>query len=164
MNIIHIKQEPFFPLTFRLFGFGLLVGGLLFIIPLTPEYEITDVVIGVALLLGGLILISARYGLLINVSERTYQVYSWWLGYKAGETENFGSIEKFYINRIKETNAISTFSGSVSEVSNFTYKAYMLLDTGEKVHVDTHRSEEKLTEKVRSYEEKAAPVLEMKLH
>ncbi|MGB3464975.1 MAG: hypothetical protein WBA74_06890, partial [Cyclobacteriaceae bacterium] len=130
----------------------------------SEEYGIEDILIGVALLLAGLLLITARYGLLIDIRNTTYTVYSLWLGMKFGQAEKFGRIEKLYINRIKETYSVSKFAGARTDVSSHTFKAFMLLDTGEKVHVDTHKSMEKLTEKVRQYEQVLAPILDESRH
>lgn len=159
MNIIDIKQEYFWPVTFRACGFGLAVIGLFYAIPFNGVFEVAKLLIGVVLLPIGYILITSRYGLIIDVSRKTYTIYVWLLGFKTGKPVRFNHIEKFYINPVKETYSLSSYSGTKRDVSKLVYKAYMLLDTDEKIHVDTHRKEAVLTEKVKKYEQQTGSLL-----
>lgn len=158
MNEIDIKQEPYCPITFRVFGYGLIVGGLTYIIPFSDEFSIINMLIGIGLSIVGLILATTHYGLIINLDNPSYTVYVWILGFKSGKPVKFNYIEKFYINAVTETASISNYSGARKDYSKQVYKAYMLLDTQEKIHVDTHRKEEVLLKKVEEYKKKAKPV------
>ncbi|MEL6559782.1 MAG: hypothetical protein AAFQ94_16455 [Bacteroidota bacterium] len=162
MKIIDIKQEYYCPVTFRIFGFGLAVIGLTFFIPFGGIFELTDLIFGIILFPIGLMLITTRYGLIIDISNKTYTEYVWVLGFKNGKAVRFNHIEKFYINQVKETASISTYSGTKRDFSQYVYKAFMLLDTEEKIHVDTHRKEAKITEKVKNYEQLASSLVQNK--
>ena len=162
MQKIDISQEYYCPITFRIFGFGLLVGGITYLIPVKGSFETSDLILGVALFIIGLILATTRYGLKIDIEETSYTVYVWLLGFKLGKSEKFHHIEKFYINPVTETASISNYSGARKDYSKKVYKAYMLLDNEEKIHVDTHKKEAKLVKKVREYEKYTAQILKHK--
>ncbi|MEO1256660.1 MAG: hypothetical protein AAFY41_17475, partial [Bacteroidota bacterium] len=115
MTVLDIKQEYYCPITFRLFGFGLIVGGLTYLVPISGTFELVNLLIGIVLFIIGLILATTKYGLQINTNDSTYTVYVWLLGIKTGKPSKFGYIEKFYINPVTETASISNFSGARSD-------------------------------------------------
>ncbi len=159
MNNIDISQEYYCPITFRLLGFGLIVGGLTYVIPLKGSFEVINLIVGIVLIIVGVILASTRYGLKINPAESSYTEYVWLLGSKIGKPVKFNHIEKFYINPVTETATISNYSGAKRDYSTQVYKAYMLLDNEQKIHVDTHRKEAKLQAKVANYEQLTSQIL-----
>ncbi len=161
MNKIDIRQEHCLPQTFRLFGFGVIIGGLTFILPIPANdaQSLINLSIGIGLILIGLLMATTRYGLKINFTDPSYTVYIWYLGVKSGKPVKFNRIEKFYIKAVTETTSISNFYGAKRDYNKQVFKAYMLLDNEEKIHVDTHKNEDKLIEKVKHYKKIAMPVL-----
>jgi hypothetical protein len=147
--ILDIKQEHFFPLHFRFFGILVLISGV--IVWTSNQTSILVILVAITCILLGILIITARYGLLINASKRTYQVYTWLLGIKSGKINSFTSIEKIFINDVKEGSTMTSWAGQRLTVSEKVYKAFVKLDNGEKIHLDTDKNQDRLQERVNSY-------------
>jgi RNase P/RNase MRP subunit p29 len=134
---------------FRLFGGVLVLAG-----PLTylsQPHIIPYYFLIVILLLVGFSMIFLRYGLRINVEDRKYQIYTQCFGLRFGRFESFGYIEKYFINEVNCTTVMTTGAGIRHNIRKSAFKAYMKLDNGEKVHVDTDRNYEKLKSRIENY-------------
>ena len=149
MNDIDIEQESLFPFNWKILGAFIITAA--FILLLASIGLILKVFLVTSLTTLGLVIITTRYGLKIDIENRTYTVYTWLIGLKIGKPESFRYIEKFYINQVKEGGTYSAGHGLSSTITNTVYKAYMKLDTGEKIHLDTHRVEDILKSKLRDY-------------
>ncbi len=146
---LDIKQESSFPFTFKLMG-GLLV--LFAVLQWVAEFPMaTKVLITVFVPLLGLAMITTRYGLMIDVDKREYTVYTWILGMKTGRPIPFKYIEKIYINEVTESATVTARSGLSSDVYKKVYKAFMKLDKGGKIHLDTDRRLERIEARVSEY-------------
>ena len=152
MNEIDIKQESYFPLNFKIFGGIIIFGSLLFSISSNFEsVTVLKLIISLAFICLGIFLISARYGLKINIENNSYTVYTYILGFKAGQPTMFNYIEKFYINQVTEKALATTRTGAKFDVKNTIFKAFIKLDNGEKIHLDTDNSEIALEKRVADY-------------
>jgi hypothetical protein len=159
-HTIIIRQEALLPAGFKIFG-GMMIcmGGTLSFIQFNLLLEnfaflgILFILIGLVLIAGGLVLITAHYRLTIDPMNKTYHIYPWLLGYIPGKPTSFKLIEKFYINGVKQSQNYHRRSGSVSSVHSYTHKAFMLLDNGGKIHLDTDDDLEKLEARVASYQQ-----------
>ena len=165
-NKLTIKQEPLLPGGFRFFGLLLMfIGGSLSVIQfkmLINEFEflgILLIIVGIALVLGGLLLLTAHYRLTIDPLNKTYHIYPWLLGYVPGNPDSFNSIDKIYINHVKRGQNNHSLTGKVSTTHTSLYKAFILLDDGEKIHLDTDSNLEKLELKVDGYKQQLKKVL-----
>lgn len=161
MTTLDIKQEAYFPFNFKVFGGIVILGSVLFI----SSFGIEALPIGKAILLlaglvFGLTLLTARYGLTIDIKNKSYTVYVMILGYKSGQPERFRFIDKFYINQVKEKVIATTRTGAKFDASNLVFKAYMRLDNGAKVHLDTDKKESALERRMADYRSFLAPVYE----
>jgi hypothetical protein len=158
MNVLDIKQEHYFPFTFRILGVILMSSGPLIYIsqPHTTIYWLMIVLLPIL----GLVLLTSRYGLIIDINHKSYKVYSWWLGHKSGKSESFAYIEKFYINEVTEAMTMNTRTGAQYDIKKRQHMAFMKLDHGEKVHVDTDTSYEALKERVAKYTTACRPVMQ----
>jgi hypothetical protein len=162
MSAIDIKQEALVPNTFKFFGLLLIIGGL---IALRFYGDITVIILRNMLSIGliglGAFLASAYYGLRIDVDNRTYTVYTFALGWKMGKPIKFESIELFYINRVKMSSRMNSYGGHKHTDETYTFNAYMKLNTGNKVHLDTDSDEGRLAERVEVLKEKLASITQL---
>jgi len=149
MNELDIPQESYFPFTWKILG-ALLIPVALIVLSLNTAL-ILKVFLSLLLTALGLMMISTRYGLRVDLDKRTYVVYTWLLGFRIGKPESFQYIEKYYINSVKEQAILNARSGLSSTISKEVFKAYMKLDTGEKIHLDTHRDRSILEAKLDVY-------------
>ncbi|MEO9967452.1 MAG: hypothetical protein ABJF11_16760 [Reichenbachiella sp.] len=150
MQELDIKQESYFPQNFKFFGIILIIGAIL-AISSADSVTIVRGITSLVLLLIGILILSARYGLKINIDQRTYTVYTLLLGFKVGTPEKFDCIEKFYINQVTEKAQLSTRTGAKYDIKSSVYKAFFRVDTGEKIHLDTDKKEKKLAERLEQY-------------
>lgn len=160
--VIDIKQEALAPISFKFFGFLLIIGGLI----ATRFYgDITVLILrnllGIGLIGLGAFLVSAYYGLRIDIENRTYSVYTFALGMKLGKPVKFKSITKFYINRVKLVDKMTSYGGNKHTRETYCYKAYMKLDACEKVHLATDSDEARLAEKVEGYKKQLWPIIQL---
>lgn len=165
-NTLTIKQESLLPGGFRFFGLlMMLVGGSLCVIKfklLLVNFDFVGILlilVGLALVSGGLLLITAHYRLTIDPINKTYHIYPWLLGYIPGKADSFNFIEKIYINPVKRSQDNHSLTGKVHTSHSGLYKAFMLMDNGEKIHLDTDSNLEKLQLKVDGYKQKLKTVL-----
>lgn len=150
MNKIDIKQEAYFPFTFKLFALVLFAFGLL--IWTQREWYFVAKVLGMisSFSLGGAI-ISARYGLLIDPFKKTLKEYVQVLFWKTGGERNYGAIDKIFINEVTEAATFQTRTGSIHDVKNKAYKAFIKLDNEEKIQLDRDKKRERLEARVQNY-------------
>lgn len=152
MQKIDIRQEAYFPFTFKLFGLILFAFGLL--IWTQREWHLIVKILTMfgSFSLGGAI-ISARYGLIIDPIEKTLLEYVQVLFWRTGKPRAYGSIEKIFINEVTEAAKFQTRTGSVHNVKNQVYKAYIKLDNDEKVQLDKDKKRDRLEERIQNYRE-----------
>lgn len=146
---LEIKQEPYFPFTFKIFG-AILCFSSLFVMISTLPVILKGVAIAVVIGLGT-VLISAYYGLIIDANSKTFTSYVWVLGFKVGQPVKFHSIEKCYVNHVEEVAKVTSRSGRSSKVSKWIFKAFLKLDSGEKVFLDSDKNKEDLYRRIEDY-------------
>lgn len=150
MPKVDIKQEAYFPYTFRIFGLILLAFGVL----VWTQHELHDLVkwlVTIGSWALGLSMASARYGLWVDPEIRKFCVYVNILGWKSGKPINYEHIESIFINEVTESATVQSRAGSVYDFNKKVHKAFMKLDDGEKIHMDTDKKAERLKERVESY-------------
>lgn len=108
-------------------------------------------VLGPALVLLGLAIAYAHYRLQIDPEQKTYREYVKVLGMKVGKPLSFRHIEKIYINEVKVNTTMNSYAGRRHDHQEVLYKAFMKMDTGEKIHLDSDKNEERLARRVDSY-------------
>lgn len=158
-QILDIKQEYYFPFNFKIFGLILMLGTVLsFTI---GGISIVKLILLAIFTLLTRIMFTTRYGLLVDVEKSAYMVYTLFLGHKKGKIIKINSIEKLFINEVTSTKSVVRYTTGVPrKFKNQEYKAFMKLDNGIKIHLDTDRSREKLQERVDQYALVLRPVLQ----
>ncbi|MGL1888935.1 MAG: hypothetical protein OCD76_20650 [Reichenbachiella sp.] len=149
MSYLDIKQEYYLPFHMRMIGLFLSMGSIY--VAYSQELSARTIIISVAFMVIGILMLTTRYGLRIDITKRTFVIYSWIFGLKIGKPSKYDSIQKFYINQVTENTTMTFKSGSRSNLKNGIFKAFMLLDNGEKVHVDSDRNENELTKRLENY-------------
>lgn len=150
MQILDIKQESYFPQNFKIFGFILMIGTLLSFISVST-ISILRIIISLSVLVLGGSMVFTRYGLEINPVKKTYTIYTHLLGLKFGKPVSFHFIDKFYINQVTEQALATTRTGAKFDLKKKIYKAFIRLDNGEKIHLDTDKNEKKLKGRLDEY-------------
>lgn len=150
MEKLNIKQESYFPFTFKLFGLILFAFGLLIWTQREWVFFAKLLSMIASFALGGAIL-TARHGLLIDPIERTLLEYIQVLFWKIGSSKPYEAIEKIFINEVTEAATFQTRTGSVHDVKNIVYKAFLKLDDGEKVQLDRDKKRDRLENRVQNY-------------
>lgn len=163
--MIDIRQEPYLPFSFRIFSFIVLAfGGKILLGPFTllidarfsdaianaPSY-LFILLVGLFFIILGLIMLTAHYRLQINTSQKTYRNYVWLLGLSSGKSIKFDHVTKIFINQVNEKSIFTSRAGLRYDIRKKVYKAFMKLDNGAKIHLDTPKSETKLRSRIYSY-------------
>ncbi len=156
--MIDIRQEPLLPVPFRILGFILLASGTgmtaAFLITLFTQGRMAwGLAAGVLVAAAGIILAFSHYRLMIDTANRKFKVTTWVLWFRRGEWEPFEYVEKFFINRVIQSTTVSSFTGHPHQVKDYLFKAFMKLDNGEKIHVDSDNTEHRLEVRIALYKE-----------
>ena len=153
MEKLDIRQEAYFPFTFKLFAMILFAFGL--VIWTQREWH---VLVKVLIMIGsyglGGAIFTARYGLIIDPMKKTLKEYVQVLFWKNGKEVPYGTIEKIFINEVTEAATLQTRTGSVHDVKTKVHKAFLKLDNDEKIQLDRDKKRERLEERVRTYRNK----------
>ena len=163
--MIDVKQEAYLPITFRIAGFIVLAFGLkilfehlsflfngtLFNLLANDFLFLLKLLAGPSLTILGLIMLTAHYRLQIDPSQKTYCIYVWLLGLKSGKDLKFNYISKIYINQVTEKGMFTSRGGIQHDIRDKMYKAFLKLDNGEKIHLDTSKTEDQLNSKIEVY-------------
>jgi hypothetical protein len=151
---IDIKQEAYFPLQFKFFGALIAFGGL--VLPNIQNFHIFSILLGLVMLIVGLAMMTTRYGLKIDPDTRSYTIYTWLLGFRIGKPVPFQKIERFYINQSTESMQMTTRGNQVFDIDKQVFKAFMKIDNGDKIHVDTDKSRDRLESRIQDYQKSLA--------
>ncbi len=157
MKPLDIKQESYFTPHFKVFGAILIFSGGMFF--MAKPFTILNLLIVLALALVGAMLIFTHYRLIIDAENKTYTVQTWLLGFRLGKPESFSWVDKFYINQVTESATISSYTGTQHNVKKKTYKVFMKLDNGEKIHVDTDKDQRRLEKRLDGYIATLKPII-----
>jgi len=156
MAIINIKQEYLLPFHIRIFGillvvFGLLGFGISLLILVNEGKQDWLIWLSPLLFILATFITFTHYRLIIDPDHRTYTVLTRMPLIKSGQPEQFNHISNIYINPVKETTTYTTRSAMRYDSTKQLYKAFMKLDNGEKIHLDTDSDEQKLEGRVDKY-------------
>ncbi len=152
MAVLDIKQESYFPFTFKLFGLIAISFGFL-IWTQREMLFILKALIMFGSVLVGLLMATARHGLWIKPKSRTYCEYVWLLGWKVGKVVTYAGIEKIFINEVTDEANVQARSGLSYTVRDMKLKAFLKFDDGKKIHMDTDKNKDKIEARVRRYRE-----------
>ena len=143
-NRIRISLGYYFPLLLNLAGVLACLAGtvLLFVKPQ----------IGAPLLILGAIIITARYRLEINLTNRSYHDYLWIVGFKTGEKGAFNHIESLYLTESKYSQQVHSRASTMTRYGT-EYNGYIKFDT-DKVHLLSDDSKRKVVKKLKQLSEK----------
>jgi len=106
-------------------------------------------IIGLILCFAGLIFITTHYRLTVDLSNKAYHDYVWFLGFRSGEKGTFNAIEYLFI---KKSNVSQTMNLRVasSTIQKEVYDGYLKFSGQEKLHLLTKDSKEDLIKKMKS--------------
>ncbi len=152
MKEIDVKQEAYFPFTFKFFAVILLVFGILTWTQHEWHFIIKCLTMVVSFGLGSAIL-TARYGLWVDPQKKIFKEYLQVLFWKTGEIKSYQGIEKIFINEVVERATMQTRTGSMHDVKNTVYKAFLKLNDDRKIQLDRDKKRGQLEHRVQHYRE-----------
>lgn len=152
MKKIDIKQEAYFPFTFKLFSLILFAFGLL-IWTQREWHFMAKLLIMIASYGLGSSIFTARYGLTIDPIGKSIHEYTQILFWKTGKVKPYDIIEKIFINEVTESSRFQTRTGTVHDVKNKAYKAFIKLNNDDKIQLDRDKTRGRLEDRVRNYRE-----------
>ena len=85
--------------------------------------------------------------LIINMEEREIFNGVWVMGFKFGRITPVTSIEKVFVNRIKTKQTMYSLANSKSILTNYEYRSFLKLASGEKFFMVSHPRKERIIEK-----------------
>ncbi len=157
MPIIDISHDYCLPKQFRWLAVAILVFSLIFI---TQHLTLTRAIISLVSTIAGLLMLTARYGLLLDVKERRYKEYARLLFYKKGQWLGYANIEKVFVNKLKVSETMVTRTGARFDTKSQVYQAYLKFDDGTKVELDSDSNKEHLLFRLGQYNERLQTIIQ----
>jgi hypothetical protein len=153
---LDIRQEHLLPFHIRVLGFFLMFFGILGVgmsIYLLVLFGQSDWLLWLSPIFAiiGTFLFFSHYRLEIDIEQKTYTIVTKMPFIRSGNPEAFDYISKIYINPVKEVTTFTSRAAQRYDTSKQLYKAFMKLDNGEKIHMDTDSDESKLKRRVDHY-------------
>lgn len=141
MSKVDFKTSNYFAAYIYLSGFVFIVLGL--------TVFVIKPILSVVLFWAGLIFVTTHYGLAIDLANKSYHDYIWFLGFRTGEKGKFNTIEYIFI---KESNVSQTMQlrGAATTIRKEVYDGYLKFSDQEKLHLQTLDSKTSLIKKMKS--------------
>lgn len=133
------KVANYLPTFFVAAGIGFIIGG--------PFIIAGNLWLGIGLMLLGVILITTQYRMEINMTQKYYREYVWFLGIKTGAKIPFEEIHYFYITRSKKTKVYGqTYKNHY--VTGACYNGYTKFSENEKIFIGDSDSKDSILERI----------------
>lgn len=157
MTRIDISHDYCLTKQFRFLGIAV---GLFSVFFLTQHPTLSGAIISLVSSIAGLLMLTARYGLALDVEQHRYQEYVRLLFYKNGPWLSYTGIEKIFVNKLKVSQTMVTRTGARFDTQSQDYQAYLKFDNGTKVELDGDSNKEKLFLRLRKYNEMLQAVIQ----
>lgn len=140
MKPIDFKTSGYFPWPVIFLGFILAFIGL----GLLP----TSIIIGIILLLVSVVIFTTHYRFSIDLDNKLYHDYLWFLGFKFGDKRKFETIAYIFI---KKNTVSQKMYGRVasSTISTEVSDAYLKFSETDKIHLFTRSNKKALIQKIK---------------
>jgi len=148
MSSIDISHDYCLPKQFRFFGVAVVVFAIVFV---AGHLSLPGKTISLVSVIAGLLMLTARYGLLLNAKERRYKEYVHLLSYKKGQWLSYAGIEKIFVNKLKISEIVVSRTGARFDAKSQIFQAYLKLDDGTKVELDSDSNRERLVARLNRY-------------
>lgn len=129
----------YFPATFIFLAILMFIFGIILLL--------SYVIIGVLLILLSLTILTARYRLMINLTNQSYHDYLWIAGIKKGEKGQFRNIECLFINKNKYRQTVNSRVSSMTKYGT-EYNGYIKFDVTD-VHLISSDHKSKVVQKLK---------------
>jgi hypothetical protein len=133
-----MQRFDFFTSTF--FPNGLMVaGGLLLLFG--SLIATVQIWIGLVLMVVGSVVLTTHYRFRINLNERVYRDYVWFMGLRIGAPKKFERVEYFFIKSGRESRTMNMRVASTT-IHKQIYDGYLRFSEHDKVHIATRDNRE----------------------
>jgi len=140
-DIFHSRLEAYFPTSLIYFGYLLSPAGI--VVAFTTHY-----LLGLALVLVGIFLITAHYGILVDVGSRRYKEYWGAIGFKKGSWKVLPVVQHIYTNK-KNYTEVRGSRGTSSKFYFTVYRAFLNIEEEDNIEVAYSKDQEKVKVKAR---------------
>jgi hypothetical protein len=82
----------------------------------------------------GIVILTTRYGLRIDAANRSYQEYTWFLGFRRGEWQRYEEIKYLFLKTAKVSRTYNSRVQS-STISTIEFNGYLKFSEEEKIHL-----------------------------
>ncbi|WKN33759.1 hypothetical protein PZB74_10520 [Porifericola rhodea] len=120
--------EAYFPIYVKFLGFMMVFASLV----LLSQSRYMPAII---LILLAIAIFSGRYGLKLDLKQKTYREFVEIMGIKNGKTLAFSSLQELQIRSSKVAQRMYSLSNQSSTVRHIEYDAYLILDEDVKIHL-----------------------------
>lgn len=141
MNKTDFKTSNYFPGYVYYSGFVFVALGL-------TALNINSIV-SVILIFAGLIFITTHYRLTVDLNNKAYHDYVWFLGFRSGEKGKFSMIEYLFITKSNVSQTMQ-LRGAPSTIHKEVYDGFLKFSEHEKLHLVTLDNKESLIKKLKS--------------
>ncbi len=105
-------------------------------------------IIGLILCFSGLIFVTTHYRLAVDLGNKAYHDYIWFLGFRRGEKGKFKAIEYLFIKR-SSVNQTMHLRVASSTIRKEVFDGYLKFSEQDKIHLLTMDSKERLIKKLK---------------
>lgn len=136
------RTVPYFPQMINILGIVLAVAGAVLIVS-------TNFIPAVICIMSGVIVLTTSYRLEIDLENKTYKDYVWFLGMKNGKTARYENIQYLFIKKSKISQQLNSRVSSTT-ITKDAFNAYLKFSEEEKIHLLTSESKTVLVKKLRN--------------
>ncbi|MGI9544910.1 MAG: hypothetical protein ACR2MX_16735 [Cyclobacteriaceae bacterium] len=140
-HIFHSQLEAYFPTSLIYFGYLLCPAGIF--VAFTTNYFL-----GAVLILVGIFLVTAHYGILIDIDQKRYKEYWGAIGFKNGSWKVLAEIDYIYVNK-KNYTEVRGSRGTSSKFHFTIYRAFLKSNGEEGIEVAQSKDQEKVLGKAK---------------
>lgn len=157
MEPLNIMHEYVLPKQFRFFGILALIFAIIFF---TQHINLFGFLVSSASVFLGALMLTARYGLSLDTSQKQYKEFVSLLWFQSGNWKDYTGIEKIFINKIVESERMVSRSGAKFDFKSQSCQAYIKFDDGQKIELDSDKSKERLLARLKEYNEQLQTIIQ----
>ena len=135
-NKLNYSTQDYFPSNVKIIGILLLLGGLM-------SFAIDNMIGSIVMLMIAFVIFTTKYGIEIDLDNKTYKDYLMFFGYKKGDSINFHYIDSLYMTKGSKTTTMQ-LRGAKTTITKDEYNAYLKFSEDEKVHLLSSEKKEEV--------------------
>jgi hypothetical protein len=138
------RTSSYFPETIRFVSILLIPAGLLFIF--------VNLIAGAIFLISAVVVLTTHYRLEVDLENKVYRDYVWFLGLKNGKTSRYENIEYLFIKKSKVSQNLNSRISTKTITKNM-FDGYLKFNEAEKIHLLTKENKTVLITRLKTMAE-----------